>query len=70
MEGSQNGTSVPLRMLVETIIEKKSISAEEQQKVNSLATGTRSFNPEDFEAISKLTELICAGEVQVEAQAS
>lgn len=58
--------NVPLRMLVEKIIEKKSISMDEQRRVNVIAGRIGAFDSSDFEAISRLTELICAGEVSVE----
>lgn len=55
-----------LRSLVETIIEKKSITEEEQKKVNLLAARQSAFDSSDFDAINRLTELICAGKIRVE----
>lgn len=66
MENTNRSTEVPLRNLVEKIIEKKEISAEEQRTVNAMASGVATFNPADFEAISRLTQLICAGQIRVE----
>ena len=64
MENNENQNRTPLHLLVEKIIEKKEITEDEQREVNSAALG-RSMDREDFEAISKLTELICSGEIQV-----
>lgn len=54
-----------LRSLVEKIIEKKEITDEEQRMVNALAVQVPDFSDSDFDAISKLTEMICAGSVRI-----
>ena len=66
MENTDNyNQTKPLRALIERIIEKKEITEEEQKEVNNIATASAKMNLEDFDAISKLTEMICSGEVHV-----
>ncbi len=58
-----------LRSLVETIIEKKSITEEEQKSVNLMAARQAAFDASDFDAINRLTELISAGKIRVDGAA-
>ena len=66
MERLPQVNTPPLHALVEKIIEKKSITSDEERQVKAITGSSRSFDFEDFEAISRLTELICSGEVSVE----
>ena len=65
MENNENTNRTPLRALVERIIEKREMTEDEQREVNAVAMSGTLMDQADFEAISKLTEKICSGEIQV-----
>ena len=65
MENTEQMNRSSLRLLVEKIIEKKEMTEDEQREINAAAMSGRSMDNDDFEAISKLTEMICSGQIQV-----
>jgi hypothetical protein len=64
MENNNEQSTRSIHQMVEMIIEKGSISREEQQEINMTAfRGAK--QPQDAQALSNLTSLICEGKVNV-----
>lgn len=64
MANNNEQSTRSIHQMVEKIIEKGSISREEQQEINTTALrGPK--QPEDAQALNNLTSLICEGKVNV-----
>lgn len=64
MERSDMSEPKPLSQFIEKIIETGTLSREDQNEINRLAT-KNSYTDRDSEAVQKLTNLITEGRVSV-----